>query len=679
MLCRLDLSEYLHEVPRRNSKTAVTMKQINSLFRLPIFVWGVLCSVLAVAQSSAELVLVEDGVSQVPIVILEDAPPLTRFAADELAVYLEKVTGAKPNVIEGRPDPLPDHAMWVGYQPVLKDLFPEIDFDFEHPEEILIAANQNHLVIAGRDRWDPDNMVRELDRGRSIEGVQREYGTANAIYTFIQDFLDVRWLWPGPFGEDVVHRETLAFEPFEFRYHPQIRARQGLFTRNGLHRHGFRPAYDGQNWVRHQRLLLDSLQAPGGHAYNDWHERFHETHPEYLALQPDGTRGTYPSSHNVKICHSNPDVWEIWLQDVEEQIARDPSQVVFNASPNDGWSAGHCICENCLAWDHPDGELLLYTWEGLSQDYVATSDRHVTFANKVGRLLKERYPDEDYYVLMLAYGTWRPVPVEAVPDDNVIISSVNNFHNRNVSPETRQRFADWAQVAPNLVWRPNLGFGIWQIGLPRVAMDKAIEDLQFVAENNAIGIFFDMIWDHWATHGPHYYMLAQMTWNPGADGEAILRDYYERGFGKAADEIEAYWNLMQESTEEIEFGGVSWADRYDEAFFEEAYGHLDRAAEAVDGEPEIYTDRIGFVRAGLDYTKAIREVHDLMTRYHASDRTDTAAEAQARTIWLERIRPIARSDKYPYALNEIFAGPQAGRAMRELYPDDLLGDWRNAD
>lgn len=46
-----------------------------------------------------------------------------------------------PNVIEAEPAPLPTHAIWVGHQPALEALFPDLDFDFAHPEEILIAAN----------------------------------------------------------------------------------------------------------------------------------------------------------------------------------------------------------------------------------------------------------------------------------------------------------------------------------------------------------------------------------------------------------------------------------------------------------------------------------------------------------------------------------------------------------
>ena len=66
------------------------------------------------------LVLVRNGVSLAPIVIFKGAPPYTRGAADELVEYIEKITGARPKIIEGEPNPLPKRAIWVGYQPVMK-------------------------------------------------------------------------------------------------------------------------------------------------------------------------------------------------------------------------------------------------------------------------------------------------------------------------------------------------------------------------------------------------------------------------------------------------------------------------------------------------------------------------------------------------------------------------------
>ncbi len=626
-----------------------------------------------------ELVLVEDGQSRAPIILFEDAPRFTRLAAEDLAEYIEKISGAKPEIIEGEPAPLPDRGIWVGYQPKLEEIFPSINFEFKNPEEILIAAGDNHIVIAGRDVWDPDNSVLKLSRGRTVNGVQSEYGTANAVYTFLQEHLHVRWLWPGALGEDIIEQETLSFEPFEYRYHPQFQGRINVLRYYSMHRRGFSAGDEEQNWTRYQRLLLHSLEVPGGHPFSGWWERFHETNPEFFALQPDGSRGggqePFPTARTVKLCKSNPAVWEQWLKDVGTTLERDPTRRVFAAGANDSGASGFCICEDCIAWDHPDGKMLTYRWQGIAQQYVAQTDRRITFANTLARMLKERYPDKDLYVNIGAYGNARPVPAEAVPDDNVIVSAVTNFHNRK-NPEARERFLKWGKIVPNFSWRPNLGYGLWEIGFLRVSMSRAINDLKLAAENNVINLFFDTVWNHWATQGPHYYMLARMAWNPYADGESILNDYYQRGFGRAAEHVRDYWTQMEEANEKNMFEGYSWLDIYNDEFFDTAEGHLNRAMDAVEGEPGKYGERIGFVRMGLDYARTIVELKHLMDRFRASDGADTEAEDRAREIWVEKIRPMMTCDQHPHAFSSS-RRPGHSRGFRSLglFPADLENRW----
>lgn len=637
--------------------------------------------------SADELVLVRDGVSLAPVVVFEDAPPFTLQAAEELVEYIEKTTGARPDLFEGTPDPLPEHAIWVGYQPILDDLFPDLDFDFQHPEEILIAANANHLVIAGRDRWNPEHLqisyLKPLGganpggRGTvEVDGVQLEYGTANAVYTFLQDYLDVRWFWPGELGEDVLHRDTLAFAPFEYRYHPHFRGRAGLF----FHSHLAMDNGHSHEWVRHQRLQLDSLWLQSWHPLSYWWNEFHETNPDYFALQPDGTRSGWPGPRAAKLCKSNPAVWQEWLRYVERELERYPNQTVFSAVANDGGAQGFCVCEECRAWDPEEGEKVRFIWEGFSEERVGLADRQITYANHLGRLLKERYPDKDYYVSMMAYGNSRPAPTHAVPDDNVYVDLVFNLHNRHQmgigdpAEEHRRMFEEWgAKGFKNVGWRPNLGGAAgWQLGMPNVAMQRAMEDLRMMAENNVESITFDTIWEHWANQGPYYYILAQMTWNPYADGKAIMEDYYQRAFGPAADTMRTYWETMEDTSEEIIFQEQPIAEVWNDEFYRQSYALLDQAVSELDGAPEIYAQRVGFVRAGLDYTRLYYDTADMIARLGAGNGADTEAEARARANWEQLVRIF---EDYPEAFNSSYVGdPNRGGVgrMRTIHPDHYL-------
>lgn len=626
------------------------------------------------AAAAAELVLVEHGASRAPIVVFQDAPPRTQEAAETLADYIEKLSGARPQILHGQPNPLPPSAIWVGYQPVLKKLFPQTDFEFKHPEEILIAASGTQLVIAGRDRWDPKRLTVPGKAGQPVPK-QQEYGTANAVYTFIQETLGVRWLWPGELGEDLVKTERIALAPFEQRYHPQIRARGGVFHYSSqLSTRGYGHSHQ---WLRLQRLQLDSLDMDGGHGFGDWWDRYHETHPEIFALQPDGTRSGFPNPRTAKLCQSNPKVWELWLEGVQTQLAQDSTRTVFNASPNDGWTSGHCVCENCSAWDHPQGEPRLFHWQHHREQRPALSDRDVTFANKLGELLKATYPDQDYRVLMSSYGHSRPAPVKARPADNVIMSLVANFLGRtglvdrgSTRGDTyRQQFEAWAGIVPSMLWRPNTGSPAgWQQGLPDLSTQQTIRDLKDVAAANCVGIYIDSVWEHWATLGPQYYVMAQLVWDPSQDGQAILDDYYHRGFGPAAEPVRAYFDLWEQARMEYvaehgEAGVFSFPRLYTAKRFREAESHLRRAAEVAAEAPSPYAQRVEFVRAGLTYTQLVVENITLMRRFWL--KPDEAVGAEVRRNW-ETLERLCQDS--PGAINWGPVRPSTPR-MLGLHPD----------
>ncbi|MFC1454170.1 DUF4838 domain-containing protein [Verrucomicrobiota bacterium] len=636
-------------------------------------------------SSATKLVVVENGKCNMPIVVSKDAQLYTKKAADELADYIEKMTGVKPDVIVGEPEETPEHAIWVGVQPKVKEVFPNVDLDFKFPEEIVVAVNDNHILIAGRDIWTEEGLVVEqkvFGKMDTFDGIQAEYGTVNAVYTFIQDFLGVRWLWPGDLGEDVLKKEKIAFAPFEYRYHPKLGYRSGLLLMSQVYRSHRKT--DICNWSLRQRLLLDSyiqVKSP----FSKYWVRFHKTHPEYFALQPDGTRSGWPGpfdgkinriGRTVKLCLSNPAVWQEWLRDVEQALKQNPNATVFDCFTNDGVPMGHCICDNCLAWDNPKGDPVWFSWVGLGLEYVALSDRTVTFANHLARLLKEKYPDKDYYVEFLSYGFTKPVPIEAVPDDNVIIRGSWCFWNQPPESEwinprrtwrltAREQFDGWSNKAKNTIWYPSPPWVGFREGHPVVLMSKTIKDLKYAAEKGMIGFSIEAIHDHWATQGPLYYLMGQLVWDPSKDGEAVLNDYYERGFAEGAKDINNYWDYLEESTIHVfKKLGSKWGV-YDEAFFTKAHSFLDAADKKLSGKPEIYSKRVNFFRAGLNCHKLVVDNHNLMERYFDSKKTDEKIANKVRENW-KVIEKIAKEN--PHSVAWVYIRPNT---KNNLHPDNI--------
>jgi hypothetical protein len=593
---------------------------------------------------AAEMVIVENGANPVPIVIAPEALPENVLAANCLAEYIEKISGAHPAVITNAPDQVPAKAIWIGIQPAVSNLFPKVYLDFPHPEEILIACDGRNLLVAGRDKLAGASQV--------------EYGTANAVYTFLQKYLDVRWLWPGPTGEDVVSNKTISLPPFEYRFHPPFRQREMLNS----------PRYGQEvfTWSRRQRTLLDSSAMSAGHAFNDWWDKYHEAHPDYFALQPDGTRSAYPSTYDVKLCESNPKVWEQWLQNAEEALRAKPTMTVINAAPNDGSNAGICTCEKCRTWDHPEGRLCMLNWKGLSKEYPAMTDRYITFWNHLAGMLKEKFPDRGLYVSGFAYGPAMSPPVKATPADNIIIGYVGHFpsaSNERRSLE-KEAFGQWAEKAPHLVFRPNVFYySGGHHGLPTLALSNTVEDMRFLAANKCIGVIFDGIVTHWAPIGIQNYFLAQCIWDPNQDLQALLDDYCRRGFGAAADEMKQYFNLMESAHMAIlarpdwfagmrstrDFMSRAAPEAFNTGLLDRAKALLDKADEKLKDKPEIYRKRVEFVRAGLDFARLQTGILSAMNAVRASQGKD--AEAVNKALELCKARDLFFKQTAALAVN----------------------------
>jgi len=643
------------------------------------------------APNAETFALVKEGQALAPLVLAKDATPRNREAAQELAKAIREMSGADIEILELAPSNAPARAVWIGIQPGMDALFPGADLELKEPEEIRLVTTNDHLLIAGRDRYDPDHFTVE-GQSEPIEGKQWEYGTANAVYTFMQDVLGVRWLLPGPLGVDYLESDSITVGLLDVRYHPQFRMRMGILNMydSGMPRGGAI-----RDWARHQRMLLDSLDVDGGHAFVDWWERYGESRPELFALQPDGTRGTVPADpYYKKISEGEPAVWDVWLQDVAETLEKNPMQTVFNVTANDNWSTGHCVDPRSQAWDPPMDEareLVTYNYgDGVRLERPPMSDRYVTFANKLAEKLKEKYPDRELFVSQAAYGgTSRQAPVSARPNDNVIILSVHNFLFRGEAEREEQMrmFDEWSKLADTFIWRPNMsGSSGWSWGTPDVGFTRAAHDIRWVAERGTIGIFIDMIWDHWGTQGPLYYLLAQLAWDPYQDANAILEDFCQRSYGPAGETMLEYWKLMESMRDRIEdesptrFRMLDSPRYYTAEFFEQAQALLDQAAKETEAAPEKYQRRLKLVQVGLDYTRFVIDTRAAMQRWEDSKETDEAARAYVLANWAKADQMRKNSPEFAISWVRSFRNdvPPANqrRRMYGLHPElALKGAW----
>lgn len=668
-------------------KSRIVIEIIKTGIRLPLRKTGfyaitLLLSLCAVHSSGATgVALVVNSQPASTIVVAEEAPELTTEAAEKLSYYIREITGAEPAIVHSLQEVKTKGILWVGPHPAMAARYPTVDFTLNDPEEILIRTLGNDVVILGHDTITED-------------GIQFEAGTHLAVSSFIENQLGVRWFWPGKWGTDIPQQTTLRIQPVSIRYSPQLRLRSlslPSFERRldrdiirTLNKHVENPKdwaaqkdKDTREWQNHHRGDSRSTGAPrinplAGN-WSDFHNahafrwgQYRKEHPEWFAMQPDGSRQEdtdtpYPDAQNVKICVSNPGVAEKWLEEAREYFTNNPHATTFSASERDkGWQ-GYCLCKDCLAMDNPGAEILEreIRWEHESRLFYALTDRYAKFWNTIARRLKEDFPDRDVNVSVYAYHVTRPAPTIKL-EDNVIpifVGLERRLYQRNSEEHTldqRRMWKEWWEAAEKrnvLVWRPNMMYR--NIGLPYIFTRRHAENMRFMAEHGLVGVITDsgISASNWSTQGPQLYLAAKLLWDPYADAETILADYYQRAFGPAAPYIEQYFQLFEDlyirlAEQYKDRGYATYQDpprlfreiRLDSrpstgrlgeegiarhrVIEDQAQEFLQKAEDSVANSDQKYQERVAFVKAGFQFIQAHLDCIEAMNDFRKTSSTE---------------------------------------------------------
>lgn len=687
---------------RKQTKKALALIFTTSLGLLPL-------SALEAADGTPIILTSESGPGAT-IVIEQDAPELTRAAAEKLAHYIEKISGTRLSVVHTAEDSQTESIIWVGAHQELAKRHAGLDFSVALPEESLIQSAGKDIIILGRDKVGED-------------GMQLEAATNLAVSSFIEEQLGVRWLWPGELGTDIPKNRKIQIEPLSIRYTPQVHLRRFNMTNyrrlyNSLNSKSKKGASrasreemaqvisaewarekdrETREWLNNHRNDAPPTGARANaiagsmadyrnrHAFREWYERYGAEHPEWFALQPDGTRTPYPTKEDVKMCISNPGVAEQWVKNAKKFFEENPYTTTFESGENDqGWQ-GYCVCKECLAWDNKKAEMLEQNlrWKGKSEPSYALTDRYAKFWNIIAKKLKEEIPDRDVNVATYAYHPTRPAPTIKL-EPNIIPAFVGierRFYSLNSQANTldqRRIWKEWWQTVGQreaLVWRPNMMAR--SMGLPYIFTKRHAENMRFMADHGLVGVSFNSTTSYWATEGPQLYLVAKLLWKPKADAQEILDDYYKRAFGAAAPHMASYFQVYEDVFSRLaeEYGKYGYSVLSDPPrLFREsrpgsqkatgrlgqegvkrnleiekkAEAYLKEATAAVaEGDP-VYRKRVEFMKVGFAYTQAQLDSIEAMNAFIKSGTDENrkrAEEAAARRL------TILRENVDSYALN----------------------------
>ena len=292
---------------------------------------------------------------------------------------------------------------------------------------------------------------------------------------------------------------------------------------------------DTARWKMRQKMFIREVM-PFGHAFLNWNDKYRDTHPEYLALQANGERGTAKkgtrAAHYMKLCVSNEDVVDV----IVANYVKAGKPKYYNICPNDGYS--FCHCEKCKALDCPETE----DEQNLKfSKAVNLSDRYVNFWNRIAKKIVAIRPD--VILNTYAYSCYRNPPRReriAYPD-NMNFGMVPSQEDDNLA-----QIRAWkAKGLKHFLLRPNyLCYYGW---IPRGYERFFLENYKMNYREGMIGTDYDG-----SPRGEmtafECYAIARVLQNPEITFEKVEKEFLSQ-YGAAAPKMKEYFDRVRERNE----------------------------------------------------------------------------------------------------------------------------------
>lgn len=456
------------------------------------------------SAKSTPLTLAEAGTALLPITIHASASVQTKAVAQELATYLERISGAKFVVTTG------DGSSGIVLGNVQQ---------FPHPDlqKSLVVRKTYDGVEAYVIRSEPKRL---LLLGNSDSGV------SHAVFRLLET-LGHRRYFPAPEWEVVPTHQTLRVNLDEAG-RPAILSRRiwygyGVFTESGKPYAQMRPVQDYNAWMRQNRMD-QSVKLSLGHAWGNIITQYKaefEKHPEYLAMVKGRRQTLDMRLDHLKICPGQPGVQQLVANYTRQQLLKFPDRQSVSLDPSDG--GGHCECDKCLALG-------------------SISNRVFTLANVAAAAIQKDFPGK--MVALYAYSE-HSVPPTFKLEPNVYVELTAGFNTGDFTfPELVEL---WSKMGIQMGYY--MYFSVWSATHDVLAGDvgsdvnKLQEWIGKFADRGAVSLTAES-GNNWGPNGRGYYIANRLMWDPKAPMEELLTDFYQGAFGAGALPMRRFYERL---------------------------------------------------------------------------------------------------------------------------------------
>ena len=431
----------------------------------------------------------------------------------------------------------------------------------------------------------------------------------------------------------------------------------------------FDPRVDNERHVGHDswnapNRLGGNIAEAGGVSFYHWRKTYGKTHPKLFALQFDGTRRS--GTTHIRICKSNPDAVKIAAAEAAAKLAQTPKVKYYRLSPSDGSYDIFCMCPQCRSWDPADAPRTV-SRVFLNRNrpvfpYVPMTDRVLRFTCEFARKLAKTNPGIQVQYLAYAQYLTPPVIFNDIPDNLFVSVVAVNYLDADYLAYSRRCWDYWSGIASELRWRPNLFLG--GRGLPFIYTAELAKDIKHFAATGMIAGDFSSNTHCWATQGLNYYVLAQLLWDPSQSLDAVIDDYCQSGFGKAASAMKQYFAEIEkltgkfagnhgENADELEdltaTASQDFYHKFIRIYTPEKFAMLQgilKQAKAQLPADSIEARRVDFVASGLEYS---RQLAAFWKKFYSTPKSELRKMVPEINLLVDQWhRQMA---KYPFAVN----------------------------
>ena len=489
----------------------------------------------------------------------------------------------------------------------------------------------------------------KLRRGESILKRKGEhllvYGRGSGqgfALTYLLESLGCRYLWPGKTGKVIPKKSEIVIPELDFDYVPLYKIRgmrdfklsyrdapgkESIKEFWGIDPKEFGPVYEASLrddrgnrdfWSWHG--VNDTRDVEGdyswGHYFGHYWQKYGKEHPDWFALQPNGSReqelGNRPD--RPCLCVSSRGLIEQAAKDAIAAFRSNPRRGSFSLCLPDGGYPSQCMCENCRRLDPvnaaPNGFYVGTPWWRWFP-YVALSDRMMSFNNAVAEIVERECPGKKLGAYI--YSMYEKPPVKVKPHPNLVLLTVaGSLHSAGRNGDAASNIAAWSRVAKELLWRPNTLFA-FSVSAPQNYARQMFEELELFKANNVVGTDFDCVNGQFATKGLIFYAMAVAHRNPDRlCYDDVVADYCSVGFGKAAKCVAVYFSELEMMTMKgigLKKGNNGFLSCLD---VERLAKILDVAEKAAADDEEVLA-RLAYLRRGVDAGRIEKRLGDAWT------------------------------------------------------------------